>query len=706
MNILRIGLVGLLLGGAVAARAADRPDIVFADFEGKDYGDWEVTGTAFGTGPAKGTLPNQMAVTGFRGKGLVNSYHGGDDSTGTLKSPPFKIQRKFLNFLIGGGKYPGQTCINLLIEGKVVRTATGPNDQPGGSERLDWHSWNVADFDGKTATIEIVDKRTGGWGHICIDHIVQSDRREQAEPAQRAFLIGKRYLHLPVRTGAPMRRMQFIVEDKVEREFEIELADAEPEFWVFSDVSAFKGKKLAVETTTPGAEKALALITQGDAIRDADSLYQEKQRPQFHFTSRRGWLNDPNGLVYFQGEYHLFFQHNPYGWSWGNMHWGHAVSKDLVHWQELPIGLYPRRFNDWAFSGSAVVDPDNTSAFGKNDEPPLVLAYTSTGRGECIAFSNDRGRTWNEYSGNPVVKHAGRDPRLLWHNESKQWVMAVYDEHDGKQWIAFYSSPDLMKWTFQSRIVGFFECPDLYELSVEGKQERKWVLSAADGKYLLGTFDGKEFKSDGAKRQVWYGNVYAAQTFSNAPNGRRIQIGWGQNVNFRGMPFNQQMTVPVELSLRTSPDGVRLFAEPVKELGFLHGKKQSMKAIKLKPGTTGLAEVGRELDIRAEFTMVEPETIVLRICGVPLAYDGKKQELSCKGIVAPLKPEEGKVRLRILVDRGSLEVFGNGGRVALSVGVLVPEEKKILEVFSQNGSTSMDLLEWAELQSAWVSDPD
>src|SRR6476469_9869809 len=185
----------MALGAAPAVLSADRPDILVADFEGDTYGEgWRTTGTAFGNGPAKGTLPNQMPVSGFLGKGLVNSYRGGDASTGTLTSPEFTIDRKFLNFLVGGGKLPG-TRIDLVVGGKVVRTATGPNDKSGGSEHLDWHTWDVTEFAGKKATIRIVDEETGGWGHINVDHIVQSDRKMAAEPARRELTVGKRYLH-------------------------------------------------------------------------------------------------------------------------------------------------------------------------------------------------------------------------------------------------------------------------------------------------------------------------------------------------------------------------------------------------------------------------------------------------------------------------------------------------------------------------------
>jgi fructan beta-fructosidase len=529
-----------------------------------------------------------------------------------------------------------------------------------------------------------------------------------AAPGRRELTVGGRYLNLPVKTGAPKHRMRYVVDGKAVREFEIELADGEPDFWAFDDLEAFTGKKLTVEADGVAADsKGFAAIAVGDVIEGADDLYKEKRRPQFHFTSRRGWLNDPNGLVYSDGEYHLFYQHNPYGWDWGNMHWGHAVSKDLVHWEEFPTALYPRKFGDWCFSGSAVVDEKNTSGFGIAGEPPLVAAFTSTGRGECIVYSNDGGRTWAEYEKNPVVKHAGRDPRLLWHAKSKQWVMAVYDEFEGKQWIAFHTSPDLKEWTFQSRIEGFFECPDLFELPVEGEGgATKCVLHAADGKYLLGDFDGKAFTPDSKeKKQLWYGNFYAAQTYSNAPDGRRVQVGWGQGIAFPGMPFNQQMTVPCRLTLRKADDGVRLFAEPVKELESLRGKEHAVADRKLTPGGADpLAGVTGDLfDVAAEFEPGDAEAFGFTVRGVPVVYDVKKQEVSCGKAAAPLRPSDGKVRLRLLVDRGSVEAFGNDGRVALSAAATFPEDDHTLTAFVRGGDARLRSLKAYELKSAWAA---
>ena len=370
-------LAAALISSANPALAQPREDLLIADFEAGTYGDWKTTGTAFGPGPARGTLPGQMAVDGFLGKGLVNSFHGGDASTGTLESPPFEIKRRYVNFLIGGGKYPGRTCMELLVKSKPVRAATGPNDQPGGSERLDWSSWEVADLLGKTAILRITDLQTGGWGHINVDQIVQSETNRGLETVTRQIVLNHRFLHLPVKRDASPRPVKFTAREHTLSVFEIRLPDRgqSPDFWVFIEEPESKGKTFAFEATLPAGSTALDAITQSDDPPGDGTMYREKLRPQLHFTSRRGWLNDPNGLVWHRGQYHLFYQHNPFGWEWGNMHWGHAVSADLLHWTELPQAISPREFGDWAFSGSAIVDHDNGS---------IVVAFTSTGRGECI----------------------------------------------------------------------------------------------------------------------------------------------------------------------------------------------------------------------------------------------------------------------------------------------------------------------------------
>lgn len=696
--------------GAATPADEDQADLVVADFEDDTYGEWKATGEAFGPGPARGALPGQMPVSGFEGQGLVNSFFNGDGATGTLRSPEFKIKRRYLNFLIGGGHHPGETCVNLLIDGKPVRTATGNNDKPGGSERLDWLTWNVSEFDGQLATIEIVDRHSGGWGHINVDQVVQSQSRRQAEPARRIVVIEKPYLLLPVKTGAPVRHVKFVIDDRTVREFEIELADGASDFRTFSDLSGFVGKTLSIEVDAlPADSKALSAIAQSATVDPEQTLYGETIRPQFHFTSRRGWLNDPNGLVYSRGEYHLFYQHNPFGWNWGNMHWGHAVSRDLVHWNEQPIAIYPKAFGDWAFSGSAVIDHRNSAGFQRGTQPALVAAYTSTGRGECLSYSSDGGRTWIDYEANPVVKHVGRDPKLLWHEPTQRWVMAVYDESEGKQWIAFYSSPDLKSWDFTSRIEGYFECPDLFELKVGTgpASVSKWVLYAADGQYALGQFDGRTFAPETkGKHKLWYGNFYAAQTYSDAPDGRRIQIGWGNGITFPGMPFNQQMTIPCELTLGETPDGIRMFANPVAELEQLRadrGHRLSGRQVSVdKPlKQDGMGEL---LDLEIAATTASAEVMQIAIRGIAVKYDFVNQELSCRNVTAPLPARGAKDRtvvLRALVDRGSLELFGNEGRVALSIAAIPDPMDQSIAVSTPEGAMTVETLRVSKLQSAW-----
>jgi fructan beta-fructosidase len=698
--------------GAADVPPPERADILIADFEGETWGEWKATGTAFGTGPAKGTLPNQMPVTGFKGKGLVNSYVGGDDSTGTLTSAPIKLQRKYINFLIGGGKHPGKACINLLEGGRIVRTATGPNDKPGGSEELDWASWDVSDLKGKTVIIQIVDHATGGWGHINIDHIVQSDKKALSSapvPTSRTLTVSHRYLHLPVKTGGKVRKVRFVVGGKPVRELDIELADKVPTFWAFADVDEHRGKQLTIETALPPSSPALAAIKGSDEVPGAKELYTEKLRPQFHFTSRRGWLNDPNGLVYFNKEWHLFYQHNPYGWAWGNMHWGHAVSKDLLHWDERGDKLYPDAMGPM-FSGSAVVDWKNTSGLGRDGKPPVVLIYTAAGNPtvQGIAYSNDGCKTFSKYKDNPVIKQftpGNRDPQVFWHEPTKQWVMALYVEARGRgHTIYFLSSPNLKEWTVRGEIAGFFECPNLFPLRVDGDAKKvQWALYAADGKYLLGDFDGAVFTpAFKEKLQLWYGNFYAAQTFSDAPDGRHVQIGWASGVDFPGMPFNQQMTIPAELSLRTTPEGVRMFAEPVKELASLRAKGTTVKDMTLQADNKGPSVASGELlDVEAELDVGTAKVVGLKVRGVEVIYDTAAKNLTCCGRTAPLKLADGHLKLRVLVDRGSVEVFADFGRVALSVGGLLADKDRDVVPFARGGDGRIHSLHVYPLMSVW-----
>jgi fructan beta-fructosidase len=385
------------------------------------------------------------------------------------------------------------------------------------------------------------------------------------------------------------------------------------------------------------------------------------------------------------------------------MHWGHAVSTDLVHWEELPVALAPRKFGDWAFSGSAVVDRDNTSGWKKGDNALLVGAFTSTGRGECIVYSTDRGRTWTEYEGNPVVKHSGRDPRLFWHAASKRWVMAVYDEKDGKQWIAFYTSPDLKGWTYRSRIEGFYECPDLFELRVDDDPKKaKWVLTAANSDYMVGAFDGEKFTPETKMAKGHRGRgFYAAQTFSDALKGRVIQIGWLQAPS-PGMSFNQAMSIPLELGLKSTSDGPRLTWSPVKELQTLRARPHRVGPSDVKAGSDPIkCGNGELLEVRAEIRPDQSSRAVLTVRGVVVEYDAKKEELKFLGHTVPVPLREGKLKLHLFVDRTAIELIAADGLVYAPAPVIPKVEDTAVTFHVVAGSVRMESVSVDELRSIW-----
>jgi sucrose-6-phosphate hydrolase SacC (GH32 family) len=709
-SLLKIILICLAVLASPSLRAAD--DILIADFEGPNYGTWKTTGQAFGPGPAHGTLPGQMEVSGFKGKGLVSSFYGSDQTTGTLTSPEFKIERKFISFLIGGGKDLAKTCMNLLIDGKIARAATGPNDKPGGTEALEPQFWDVSEFVGRSAVVQVVDQAEGGWGHVNVDNILQTDRKPAAPlaNASRGFKVEKRYLNIPIKDGAPKRVVSTLVEGQTELSNDIELANAAPDWWAPMDVSKWLGNTITLRVDKLSEDStALSSIEQSDTMKGAENLYREPLRGQFHFSARRGWNNDPNGLVFFKGEYHLFFQHNPYGWSWGNMHWGHAVSRDLVHWQELGEALAPDQLGPM-FSGSAVVDWSNTSGLGKPGQPAQVLIYTAAGDPtvQCIASSTD-GRSYLKFSGNPIVKQitgGNRDPKVIWHEPTKKWVMVLYVETNKVHTIHFLGSPDLKTWSVLSQIAGFFECPDLFELPVDGDASRKkWVLTAGSSEYMVGTFDGTTFTPETPKLPGHRGRgFYAAQTFSDIPktDGRRIQIGWFQTPT-PGMPFNQCMTIPMELKLADTTAGPRLSWTPVKELASLRAVSHRLESVTLRPESANpLVGIKAELvELHAEF---EPggSDVSFNVRGSTIVYDADHQELVVNDLHAPAPLRAGKQRLAIYCDRMGLEVFASDGLTYVPLPFLPKADDLTLGIQVKAGSAKVTSLEVHELSSAWA----
>ncbi len=593
-----------------------------------------------------------------------------------------------------------------------------------------------------------------GLGGSCLlpaTSILASEQHRQCgsptDEAVRTFNINRRYLNFPVKVGATNHHLELLVDGKVERLFDIELSSDDPDWWAFLDVEQFKGKSVQLRTDDlSAASKHFAAILQSNELVDADNLYQERLRPQFHFTTRRGWINDPNGLVYYKGEYHLFYQLNPYGWGSAQKHWGHAVSSDLVHWKELPVALYADQRGEM-YSGSAVIDWNNSAGLEQGDEKTMLAFYTTAGYSKAgepytqdMAFSHDRGRTWEKYQNNPIVPkitRQNRDPKVFWYAPEKKWVMALY--HDTVGWPPpeglsqediqkqvyenpheLFSSTDLKQWERMSEIhlAGDIECPELFEIAIDGNADNtRWIFYGANGLYLIGDFDGTTFTPESGPLPMRYGNCfYASQTFNDIPqdDGRRILIPWGVSwagmfglpgdAIYEGMPFNQMLGLPVALALKTTDEGLRIHAEPVEELKTLRGKPRCIKSQSLKVGDNPLADLkGELLEIEAEISPASADTVSFNLRGIEISYDTQKQELSCLEKTAPLKMVKGKLRLRMLVDRTSIDIFANDGRLYMPMGMVVPEDNHSLALTVTGGKAKLHSMTVFELKSVWPS---
>lgn len=470
--------------------------------------------------------------------------------------------------------------------------------------------------------------------------------------------------------------------------------------------------------------------------------HNETYRPQFHFSPERNWTNDPNGLVYYRGEYHLFYQYNPFAEVWGHMSWGHAVSKDLLHWTPLPIAL--REHDGIAiFSGSAVVDWNNTSGFGSQEHPPLIAIFTGNGDGkqtQNIAYSTDRGRTWSRYKGNPVIdihERDFRDPKVFWYQPGEYWVMIVSLASRHK--VRFYASSNLKDWHHLSdfgpagaKNPPNWECPDIYRLPVSNQPgSSKWVLEVgigdhavaggSGGQYFIGEFDGKTFVNDNPPEQVlWvdYGmDFYAAQTWSDIPSkdGRRIMLGWMDDWKYAGKtpthPWRGQMSIPRVVTLERLPEGVRMLQSPVAELQARRDEP-SLVQERIISGMSSLSprkNLGETLEILAQFELGSAAEFGLKLRkGISqetvIGYDVQKREVfidrTRSGKVAfsaafpgrhaaPLAPENHQITLHVFLDRCSVEVFANGGRVVITDLIFPDPSGKGVQFYAKSGNVKL-----------------
>jgi fructan beta-fructosidase len=545
-------------------------------------------------------------------------------------------------------------------------------------------------------------------------------------------------------------------------------------------VSAGPARSAAMlrSVTIAVAALALAACQPSATPRPASAVSQrpftEPHRPQFHFTPPAKWMNDPNGMVFYEGEYHLFYQHYPDSSVWGPMHWGHAISTDLVHWQHLPIALYPDSLG-LIFSGSAVIDWKNTSGFGVNGTPPMVAMFTyhdmagekqgaPTFQTQGLAYSNDRGRTWTKYAGNPVIPNPGlrdfRDPKVMWHEPSQRWIMVLA----AADRVRIFSSANLRTWVPASDFGasvgahgGVWECPDLFPIRIEGTTETRWVLlvsinpggpnGGSATQYFVGTFDGTTFTLDpqfasgvGAAgkepaRGIWVDHGrdnYAGVTWSDIPStdGRRLFIGWMSNWDYaREVPteaWRSAMTVPRSLSLRRTPSGLRLVSTPVGELRRLRGETVTLKDRRVRgvqPLPVPAGGLVAQSEIELEFLVAPADTtdVAIELSNAAgetfrIGFDqssrrfysdrtGLPKPFSATFATsvhwAPRVMTDSIVRMHLYVDRASVELFADGGATALTDILFPTYDFSAMRLVVKGDAVHLRVVNVSALRSIW-----
>ena len=548
----------------------------------------------------------------------------------------------------------------------------------------------------------------------------------------------QRYLLLPVEEVKPDVRVSMIVNNKEVNVADVRLAVNRVDYFVPLDLSDYAGKNILLKfklgSNDPIRGKLSAVCCKEMKLSDTfDTGNREKFRPTYHFSPLYGWMNDPNGMVYKDGEYHLFYQHNPYGSKWGNMHWGHAISKDLINWEHRPDAITPDALGT-IFSGSAVVDTDNTAGFGAG---AIVAIYTqnSDRQVQSIAYSTDNGRSFTKYENNPVLTSDARDfrdPKVFWHKETQRWIMLLAVGQE----MQIFSSSNLKDWAFESSFGegqgahgGVWECPDLFELPVDGTNEKKWVLlcnlnpggpfGGSATQYFVGTFNGKEFVNESPSKTKWMDwgkDHYATVTWSDAPDNRRIAIAWMSNWQYANdvptFQYRSPNSVPRDLSLFTVDGETYLQSAPSPELLKLRdiSKKRSFKV----NGTRTIKDMiaGNEGAYEIELTIENQHADVIgfRLYNdkgeeVDMQYDMKEKKFSMdrrkSGEVGfnenfPMLTwttiESGKdeLKLRLFVDKSSVEAFGDGGRFVMTNQVFPSEPYTHIDFYSKGGAYKVD----------------
>ena len=534
------------------------------------------------------------------------------------------------------------------------------------------------------------------------------------------MLIQKKYLALPYNNRMVLKQVSFYESNVLQFDLKIKLDFFTPECWAYIDVEALIGKNIKLVCKIAEDSNASSGFT--DEI-DEDSVlpYMPEQtdtipfdnngkyRPYIHFTAPYGWLNDPNGLVYADGVYHMFYQFNPAGVERENMHWGHAVSRDLLHWENLDVALFPDE-KGFVFSGSAIADKENILGL-KGQNTPILLFYTAAGgtsersRGEgftvSLAYSADGGQTFTRYEGNPLlpsITSKNRDPNVTWCEALNSYVMALYLE-DSR--YALLSSDNLIDWkVFQIfTLPGDSECPDLYPLSLDDDPAHTyWVFSGGSDYYYVGQFQDGQYISTQPVKKLHYGTAsYAAQTFSNLPGGRVLRFSW-QRVELAQAPFSGQISVLGELKLKSIENEIYLCLTPVSEIDSIAKENQIFNKFVVSQENEFVKRVPRgALDISIDAQYTPGNILNIDVLGVSIICDMNKNQLRCGDSVSPMTIKQKKFKLRIILDKNSIEIFLDEGEFYVSNMVTCDYNLNFLRMQS-NREVSVNTLSVAQLQ--------
>ena len=475
--------------------------------------------------------------------------------------------------------------------------------------------------------------------------------------------IKNKYLIFPVNTLSTKKVLTFKINGETVYELNIKLDNGNPNFYAYIDVSRFIGQTMDIFV----APEMKLEFREADEM-NIDNLYCEPMRPQVHFTTKNGWINDPNGLVYNDGIYHMFYQYNPTEPNWDNMHWGHAVSSDLIHWEEKDVALFPDE-RGTMFSGSAILDDKNLLGKNVGNNKSALLFYTTTAPFcQHMSYSTENFETIERYTEKPVVPHIkgeNRDPKVVFCDELDCYIMALYLDEDI---YCIFSSDDLINWEELQRIhlVGDNECPDIFPL-YDSEGARKWVIIGAPDKYLVGNFENGKFVAEQSALSLHYGTSgYAGQSFSNLPNNRIVRMVWDR----WGLPafnFNGQMGIPMEMSLSKYDGNYYLQANPVEEIKGLYKNTKTYSNVSLAPEEM-FSEILQCTAQLLKFKGESPENGVMTVSifGRSIGFDFANNKMNIGDCTAPITLTHSGFDIIVLIDRCSMEVFADGGKIFMS----------------------------------------